>query len=100
MFKSIKWNIKIFAILMVLTTSVLTMMLVSYKQTGKIEFTFDTLIVVAIGVLILASVIVASIITDQGPMIAILKMDYVKNFTHQVDFVDDKIGIGIVEIHF
>lgn len=40
--------------------------------------------------------IVASIITDQGPMIAILKMDYVKNFTHQVDFVDDKIGIGIV----
>lgn len=40
--------------------------------------------------------IVASIITDQGPMIAILKMDYVKNFTHQVEFVDDKIGIGIV----
>ncbi|MBC5627992.1 nucleoid-associated protein [Clostridium sp. NSJ-6] len=40
--------------------------------------------------------IVASLITDQGPLIAILKMDYVKNFTHQVDFVDDKIGIGIV----
>lgn len=40
--------------------------------------------------------IVCSIVTDQGPMIAILKMDYVKNFTHQVDFVDDKIGIGIV----
>ncbi|MBD7910278.1 nucleoid-associated protein [Clostridium cibarium] len=40
--------------------------------------------------------IVASIITDQGPMIAILKMDYVRNFTHQVDFVGDKIGIGIV----
>ncbi|MBY0756703.1 nucleoid-associated protein [Clostridium sardiniense] len=40
--------------------------------------------------------IVASIVTDQGPMIAILKMDYIKNFTHQVNFVDDKIGIGIV----
>ena len=40
--------------------------------------------------------IVASIITDQGPMIAILKMDYVKNFTHEIEFVDDKIGISIV----
>lgn len=39
---------------------------------------------------------IASIITDQGPMIAILKMDYVKNFTHQVEFIGDKIGIGIV----
>ncbi|PRR84648.1 nucleoid-associated protein [Clostridium vincentii] len=40
--------------------------------------------------------VVASIITDQGPMIAILKMDYVKNFTHEVEFVENKIGIGIV----
>ncbi|BFK82239.1 nucleoid-associated protein [Clostridium baratii] len=40
--------------------------------------------------------IVASIVTDQGPMIAILKMDYIKNFTHQVEFVENKIGIGIV----
>ena len=40
--------------------------------------------------------IVASIVTDQGPMIAILRMDYIKNFTHQVEFVDDKVGIGIV----
>ncbi|MGL5353934.1 MAG: nucleoid-associated protein [Clostridium sp.] len=40
--------------------------------------------------------IVASIVTDQGPMIALLKMDYVKNFTHQVDYVDNKIGIGII----
>ena len=40
--------------------------------------------------------VVVSIVTDQGPMIGILKMDYVKNFTHQVDFVEDKIGIGIV----
>ncbi|MGG7178038.1 nucleoid-associated protein [Clostridium paraputrificum] len=40
--------------------------------------------------------VVSSIITDQGPMIAILKMDYVKNFTHQVEFVENKIDIGIV----
>ncbi|MGL5478418.1 MAG: nucleoid-associated protein [Clostridium sp.] len=40
--------------------------------------------------------VIASIITDQGPMIAVLKMDYVKNFTHQIEFVDNKIGIGIV----
>ncbi|MDZ4993925.1 nucleoid-associated protein [Clostridium perfringens] len=41
--------------------------------------------------------ITVSISTDQGPMLGILKMDYIKNFTHKVDFVDDKIGIGIVE---
>lgn len=41
--------------------------------------------------------ITVSISTDQGPMLGILKMDYVKNFTHKVDFVDNKLGIGIVE---
>ena len=40
--------------------------------------------------------IIVSITTDQGPMIGILKMDYVKNFTHEIQFVDQKIGIGIV----
>lgn len=35
--------------------------------------------------------------TDQGPMIAILKIDYAKNFTHKVEIVEDKIGINIVE---
>lgn len=34
--------------------------------------------------------------TEYGPMIGILKMDYVKNFTHQIDFVDNKIDINIV----
>ncbi|SHJ87896.1 Nucleoid-associated protein YejK [Clostridium cavendishii DSM 21758] len=41
--------------------------------------------------------IVVSLVTDQGRMLAILKMDYVKNFTHKIDFVEDKIGIGIIE---
>lgn len=40
--------------------------------------------------------IIVSLITDQGPMIGILKMDYVKNFTHQVEFKGNKIGIDIV----
>ncbi|GAA0076831.1 nucleoid-associated protein [Clostridium sp. CTA-5] len=40
--------------------------------------------------------IVISLITDKGPMIGILKMDYIKNFTHEIQFIDEKIGIGIV----
>ena len=40
--------------------------------------------------------IVTSIITDQGPMIAILKMDYVNNFTHEVEFIDGEIGVKLV----
>lgn len=40
--------------------------------------------------------IVASMITDQGPMIAILKMDYVNNFTHEVEFIDGEIGVKLV----
>ncbi|CUU50530.1 nucleoid-associated protein [Clostridium beijerinckii] len=40
--------------------------------------------------------IIVSLTTDQGPMVGILKMDYVKNFTHEVQFIDQKIGIGIV----
>lgn len=34
--------------------------------------------------------------TEYGPMLAILKMDYVKNFTHEVSFIEDKLGINIV----
>ena len=39
---------------------------------------------------------VVSIVTEFGPMLCILKMDYIKNYMHTVDFVDDKIGINIV----
>ena len=44
-----------------------------------------------------ADIIVASITTDQGPMIAILKMDYVNNFTHEIQFIDEKIGVSLVK---
>ncbi len=40
--------------------------------------------------------IIVSISTEYGPMLCILKMDYVKNFTHKIDFIEDKIGINIV----
>lgn len=40
--------------------------------------------------------VIVSISTEYGPMLAILKMDYIKNYTHSIDFVDNKIGINIV----
>ena len=40
--------------------------------------------------------IVADIITDQGPLIGILKLDYVDRFTHEIESIDNKIGIGII----
>lgn len=43
-----------------------------------------------------ADLLVVSLITDRGPFIGILKMDYVKNFTHQVDFVDNKLDISLI----
>lgn len=41
--------------------------------------------------------IVTMIYTDQGPMIGILKLDYVNSFTHQVEFIDNKIGVGLIK---
>lgn len=40
--------------------------------------------------------VVISMSTEYGPMLGILKMDYIKNYTHSVDFIDNKIGINIV----
>lgn len=41
--------------------------------------------------------LVVSISTEFGPMIALLKMDYVKNYIHSIDVVDqDKTGISII----
>ncbi len=40
--------------------------------------------------------LVISISTEHGPMLGIMKMDYIKNYTHSIDFVEDKIGINIV----
>ncbi|CAM2747385.1 nucleoid-associated protein [Hathewaya histolytica] len=40
--------------------------------------------------------IIVSISTEYGPMLAILKMDYVKNYMHNIEFVEEKIGINII----
>lgn len=40
--------------------------------------------------------IIVSLITDQGPMIGILKLDYKKSFTHQIDFIENKVGVDLV----
>lgn len=40
--------------------------------------------------------LIVSIATEYGPMLGIMKMDYIKNYTHAIEFVDNKIGINIV----
>ena len=34
--------------------------------------------------------------TEQGPLLALLSMNYVKSFFHSINYVEDKVGIGIV----
>lgn len=38
---------------------------------------------------------IISISTEYGPLLAILKMDYIKNYMHKIEFIDGKTGIGI-----
>lgn len=40
--------------------------------------------------------IVVSISTEYGPMLGILKMEYIKNYSHKVEFKDGKFDIDIV----
>lgn len=39
---------------------------------------------------------VVSFSTEFGPILGLFKMDYVKNYTHQIDFVEDKMSIRII----
>ena len=39
---------------------------------------------------------VVSISTEYGPMLGLMKMDYIKNYMHTIDFVEEKIGINII----
>jgi nucleoid-associated protein YejK len=43
-----------------------------------------------------SDLVIVSFSTEYGPMLGIIKMDYVKNFTHSISFVDDKIDISII----
>jgi len=40
--------------------------------------------------------IVVSFTSEFGPILGILKMDYIKNYVHTIEFVDNKLGIDIV----
>lgn len=53
-------------------------------------------IIKANGAIPSCDLIVISISTEFGVLLGILKMDYVKNYTHNINFVEDKIGINIV----
>jgi hypothetical protein len=39
---------------------------------------------------------IVSVSTEHGPMLVIIKLDYVKNFTHKIEFIEEKIGINII----
>jgi hypothetical protein len=41
--------------------------------------------------------IVVSLSTDQGPMIGMLKLDYISNYTHKVDFIENNLAINLVK---
>lgn len=74
MFKSIKSRISVFVIIMILGTWLITTLIVSYKCTGYFNMTFDTLIVLTIGVLLLVGLIVSAIISD-GIKVPLKKME-------------------------
>ncbi|MCY6483192.1 nucleoid-associated protein [Clostridium aestuarii] len=40
--------------------------------------------------------LVISISTEYGPLLGIMKMDYIKNYVHTVEFIENKIGINII----
>ncbi|MBK5241567.1 nucleoid-associated protein [Clostridium sp.] len=40
--------------------------------------------------------IVVSFTTEFGPILGMFKMDYIKNYVHTIEFVDNKLGIDIV----
>lgn len=42
--------------------------------------------------------LVVSFSTEYGPMLGILKMDYVKHYTHKINSIDDNIEIGLMPI--
>lgn len=41
-------------------------------------------------------ILIASILTEYGPMLCILKMDYIKSYSHDIKFIDGKQAINII----
>ncbi|WP_102400188.1 nucleoid-associated protein [Haloimpatiens massiliensis] len=44
------------------------------------------------------NLLVVSISTEYGPMLGILKLDYIKQYTHDIDFINDNVVIKIAPI--
>ncbi|ADL52869.1 nucleoid-associated protein [Clostridium cellulovorans] len=42
-------------------------------------------------------VLIVDFLTEYGHIVGILKLDYIKNYAHSVDIVDEKVGIKIIE---
>lgn len=42
--------------------------------------------------------LIVSFSTEYGPMLGVLKMDYVKQYTHKIDIIDNNVGIGLIPI--
>jgi hypothetical protein len=42
--------------------------------------------------------LVVSFSTEYGPMLGVLKIDYIKQYTHQIDLIDDNVGIRLAPI--
>jgi len=40
--------------------------------------------------------VIVSFSTEFGPILGIFKMDYIKNYVHTIEFVDNKLGIDII----
>ena len=40
--------------------------------------------------------VIVSFTTEFGPILGIFKMDYIKNYVHTIEFVDNKLGIDII----
>lgn len=40
--------------------------------------------------------IIVSMATEFGVMLGILKLDYIKNYKHKIDFINDQVGINII----
>ena len=105
MFKSIKVGLRVFVVLVVIMTTVITQLMVSYTSTGKAEVYFKAPIVLTIGAVLLLSFILITLITSkittplkkiqktmkgvsEGKIVNIKKINNGKNLTEIEQFLD------------
>ena len=68
-------------------------------NTASVEIAKELFKIIKIGVSIPScDLLVVSFGTEYGPMLGILKIDYIKQYTHKIAVVDDTVGINITPI--